>query len=77
MFVLCYNMNMGNTVGSCETKFWQKKWVPIKSALFLTSRQKEFIIGSLLGDGTMRIGEGGKNANFKVEHGLQQKELVE
>ncbi len=68
---------MGNTVGSCETKFWHKKWIPIKSALSLTPRQKEVIIGSLLGDGTMRIGKGCINANFKVEHGLQQKELVE
>ena len=68
---------MGNPVGSCETKFWHKKWVPIKESLALTSRQKEVIIGSLLGDGTMRIGKGCKNANFKVEHGLKQKKLVQ
>lgn len=70
-------MNMGNTVGSCETKFWHKKWVSIKASLSLTSRQREVIIGSLLGDGTMRIGQHAQNANFKVEHGLDQKELVE
>ncbi len=68
---------MGNTVGSCETKFWHKKWVPIKKSLSLTSHQREVIIGSLLGDGTMRIGKGCRNANFKVEHGLEQKKLVE
>jgi hypothetical protein len=68
---------MGNIVGSHETKFWQKTWVSIKASLSLTPRQQELIIGSLLGDGTMRIGKGGRNANFKVEHGLVQKELVE
>lgn len=52
--------NMDDTVGSYETKFWQKKWIPIKASLSL-----------------MRIGESSQNANFKVEHGLAQKELVE
>ena len=70
-------MDMGNTVGSRETKFWQKKWIPIKKSLSLKPRQQKVIIGSLLGDGTMRVGKGGRNANFKVEHGLKQKELVE
>lgn len=68
---------MVNTVGSCETKHWQKYWIPIKASLHLTSEQRAVIIGSLLGDGTMRIGEGAKNANFKVEQGLDQKEYVE
>lgn len=68
---------MVNTVGSYETKFWQKKWAPIKNSLSLNKRQKEVIIGSLLGDGTMRIGKGARNANFKIEHGLKQKEYVE
>ena len=68
---------MVNAVGSCETKYWQKKWIPIKKSLVLTSRQKAVIIGSLLGDGTMRIGKGAKNANLKTEHGLEQKKFVE
>jgi len=68
---------MVNTVGSCETKYWQKKWIPIKKSLVLTSKQKAVIIGSLLGDGTMRIGKGAKNANLKTEHGLEQKKYVE
>lgn len=67
---------MVNTVGSYENKKWQKKWIPIKRALKLSNFQRSFIIGSLLGDGTMRIGERAVHANFKVEHGLEQKELV-
>lgn len=68
---------MVNTVGSFKiSKFWNKKWIPIKSYLSLSDRQKSIIIGSLLGDGTMRLGKSAKNANFKVEHGLKQKELV-
>ena len=42
----------------------------------LNSRQKALIIGSLLGDGTMRLGKGARNVNFKVEHGLMQKDYV-
>lgn len=68
---------MVNTVGSFKiNKFWNKKWIPIKSSLSLSNRQKSIIVGSLLGDGTMRVGERAKNANFKVEHGLRQKDLV-
>jgi len=67
---------MVNTVGSCETKHWQKKWILIKKSLDLTPRQKSVIIGSLLGDGTMRTGKKAKNANLKIEHGLEQKEYV-
>lgn len=68
---------MVNTVGSYETKFWNKKWIPIKDSIFITKKQRELIIGSLLGDATMRIGKGAKNANVKMEHGLNQKEYVE
>jgi len=68
---------MVNTVGSCENKYWQKKWIPIKKSLKLNLKQRRLIIGSLLGDGTMRLGKGATNANFKVEHGLAQKEYVE
>lgn len=64
-------------MGSCETLYWHKRWIPIKASLTLSATQRDLLIGSLLGDGTMRIGEGSRNANFKVEHGLQQKEYVE
>lgn len=64
-------------MGSCKTKFWQTKWKSIKGDLVLTKEQRSLIIGSLLGDGTMRIGKSAKNANFKIEHGLKQKEYVE
>jgi hypothetical protein len=67
---------MVNTVGSYETKYWWGTWIPVKNSLVITSEQRAFLVGSLLGDGTMRIGEHAKNANFKVEQGLEQKELV-
>ena len=67
---------MVNTVGSSENKHWQKKWLHRKKDAALTPLQRSFIIGSMLGDGTMRIGEGAINANFKVEQGLKQKEYV-
>jgi len=68
---------MVNTVGSYENKHWHKKWIPIKQSLNLTLNQKAIIIGSLLGDGTMRLGKNAKNANFKIEHGLAQREYAE
>ena len=67
---------MVNTVGSYESKHWQKKWLQIKKDAALSSLQRSFIVGSLLGDGTMRLGKKAANANFKVEHGLKQKEYV-
>ena len=68
---------MVNTVGSCENKYWYKKWILIKKSLRLNLKQRSLIIGSLLGDGTMRLGRGAQNVNFKVEHGLVQKEYVD
>lgn len=68
---------MVNPVGSYENIHWHKKWIPIKRNLVLTKEQRSLIIGSLLGDGTMRIGKGAINANFKVEQGLIQKEYVQ
>jgi len=69
---------MGNTVGSSirVNNYWQKKWIQIKLSLVLTEEQKSVLIGSLLGDGTLRLGEGAINVNFKVEHGLAQKDYV-
>lgn len=68
---------MANTVGSYKNIHWQKKWIPIKSQLSLSKEQRQLIIGSLFGDGTMYIGRKGVNANFKVEHCLNQREYVE
>jgi len=67
---------MVNTVGSYENKHWYKKWIGIKNNLSISPLQKSLIIGSLLGDGTMWMGKGAVNANFKVEQGLVQKEYV-
>lgn len=67
---------MVNTVGSYETKHWHKNWIDAKRDIFLTAKQRSLIIGSLLGDGTMRMGIKAKNANFKAEQGLEQKEYV-
>ncbi len=47
-----------------------------KSGLSLTKNQISVLIGSILGDGTLRIGKNALNANFKVEQGLKQKEYV-
>ena len=38
--------------------------------------QRSLIVGSLLGDGTMWRGKKGRNANYKIEQGLAQKEYV-
>ena len=69
---------MDNIVGSQIriSKFEPKIWASRKLNLELTQNQLSLIIGSLLGDGTMRIGQGSINANFKVEHCLKQKDLV-
>ena len=69
---------MDNTVGSFieVKKYWQKKWVEAKRDLYLTQEQRSVLVGSILGDGTLRLGEGAVNVNFKVEHGLVQKEYV-
>lgn len=47
-----------------------------KKGLNLDSTQISILTGSLLGDGTMRIGKNAQNANFKVEQGLKQKDYV-
>ena len=68
---------MVNTVGSLETKYWQRaRIVDLKKSLVLTPTQRSLVVGSLLGDGTMRQGEGARNANYKVEQGLVQKSYV-
>lgn len=58
------------------SKHWAKTWLAKKQNLRLNPKQTSLIVGSLLGDGTMRVGQGAINANFKTEHGLEQKGLV-
>ncbi len=69
---------MGNTVGSLikSNRYWQKGWIEIKQSLFITNQQKSLIIGTILGDGTLRVGAGAINANLKIEQGLAQQEYV-
>lgn len=47
-----------------------------KTTLSLNKTQLSVLIGSILGDGTLRLGKGFINANFKVEQGLKQKDYV-
>lgn len=51
---------MGNTVGS------QRK---------LTKRQKEILIGMLLGDGCLE--KNGRNVRLRIEHGLRQRDYLD
>lgn len=67
---------MVNTVGSLETKYWRKTLIPFKASLALSEKQRELLVGSLLGDGTMRLGKGARNTNLKIEQGLKQKDYV-
>lgn len=67
---------MVNTVGSYKNKYEPKKWSVLKQGLILTDEQRLFCIGSMLGDATMRIGKGARNANLKIDHCLKQKEYV-
>lgn len=43
----------------------------------LTKLQRSFIVGSLLGDGYLRIVKGRKNALLEVNHSITQKEYVD
>lgn len=47
-----------------------------KKSLLLNSMQKELIIGSMLGDGNLRITGKNREANFIVDHSLVQKKYV-
>lgn len=47
-----------------------------KNSLRLSLVQKSILIGSLLGDGTLRVGVRAQEANYKVDHGLKQKEYT-
>jgi len=67
---------MVNTVGSSESKYWNKKMLSLKKEMQLTLLQRSFIFGSMLGDATMRVGIKARNANFKIDHCLEQKEYM-
>lgn len=47
-----------------------------KKSLKLNQTQISVLIGSILGDGTLRVPKSGINANYKVEQGLKQKDYV-
>lgn len=63
-------------MGSYENKYWQKNWKETKRSLSLDTKQKSVLVGSMLGDGTLQVGKGAVNANFKTEQGLEQKKYV-
>ena len=69
-------MCMVNTVGSYVNKHWHKNLISIKQQFTITDMQHSLLVGSMLGDGTMWMGKGAVNANYKVEQGLQQKDYV-
>lgn len=47
-----------------------------KQKLKLTQRQKEILIGKILGDGHLETTNGGKTYKLRVEHSYKQKEYV-
>ena len=68
---------MGNTVGSFKiNNYWQSKWKLAKPTMTINKKQHSLLIGSMLGDGTLRVGSGAINANLKIEQGLVQKDYV-
>ena len=67
----------GNTEGSPGICIMQTLALSeYKKKLTFSRLQTSVLVGSLLGDGTLRLGKGAINVNFKVEHGLRQKEYV-
>ena len=69
MFGLCYNVNMGNTVGSRELiAFTARK----KQKLWIQPRQLDILAGSILGDAY--VAPLGK---IQIEHSIKQHEYVE
>ncbi len=49
----------------------------IKKTLKLTSKQRQIIIGKLLGDGHLETSNDGKTYRLKIEHSFKQKEYVD
>lgn len=48
-----------------------------KKRLKLSARQKEILVGTLLGDGHLETQDGGKTYRLKIEHTIRQKEYVD
>ena len=48
-----------------------------KEKLKLTRRQREIIVGKLLGDGHLESMNNGRTYRLKIEHSLKQKEYVD
>lgn len=48
-----------------------------KRELKLTNRQKDILIGKLLGDGHLETQDGGRTYRLKIEHSVKQKEYVD
>lgn len=51
-----------------------KKNLPPLSSINLSEKTKQIILGSLLGDGSLRIHRGYRNARFSFRHSITQKE---
>lgn len=49
----------------------------LKKELKLTTRQRQIIIGKLLGDGHLETRDSGRTYRLKVEHSIEQKEYVD
>lgn len=47
-----------------------------KENLILSPTQKEFLVGTILGDGNLRFASRNRQANFIVDHGIKQKTYV-
>lgn len=62
------------------TYFARKRWnitrdsFSIAKSISFTNRQKEILIGCLLGDGSLHLGIGCINPSFSVEHGYKQQD---
>lgn len=54
-----------------------KKIETYKKSLKLTKRQREILIGTLLGDGHLETLNNGRTFRLKIEHSIKQKEYVD
>lgn len=59
-----------------EKKLSKLELIAYKASLSFSQNQISILIGSILGDGTLRLPRKAINANFKVEQGLVQKDYV-
>jgi hypothetical protein len=52
------------------------KHAKVKKNLSLSRRQRDILVGLLLGDGHLETQNGGRTYRLKVEHGMKQKDYV-